>query len=123
MEKEFGRIKKNETTEIVVRIDEYKGKMGLTIREFVTSEGYTGYTKAGTRITGNSFIEFRDLINQIDYNDLINEEPEKKTKKPKKKKEVVDKTKNVVEEKKEDVVEDSTEETVENTEVSEEKVK
>ena len=38
MEKDLGKIKKNETTDIVVRIDDFGGKKGLTIREFVKSE-------------------------------------------------------------------------------------
>lgn len=70
MEKEIGRIKKNDSTDIIVRIDEYKGKKGLTVREFVKSERYTGFSKAGTRIPVESFLEFRDMINKIDYNDL-----------------------------------------------------
>lgn len=74
MDKEIGRIKKNETTEIIVRVDEYKGKKGLTIREFLTSDRYTGFTKAGTRISADDFIKFRELINSIDYNEFIGNE-------------------------------------------------
>ena len=47
MEKDIGKIKKNDTTEIVVRLDDFGGKIGLTIREFVNNERYTGFTKAG----------------------------------------------------------------------------
>jgi hypothetical protein len=74
MEKDIGKIKKNDSTEIIVRIDDYKGKKGVTIREFVTSDRYTGFTKAGTRIPVESFIEFRDILNKIDYNDLMKSE-------------------------------------------------
>ena len=70
MEKDIGKIPKNETTEIVVRIDDFGGKRGVTIREFVTSDRYTGFTKAGTRIAADKFLEFRELINQIDLSEL-----------------------------------------------------
>ena len=32
------KIKKNDTTDIIIRVDEYKGKKGITIREYITSE-------------------------------------------------------------------------------------
>jgi hypothetical protein len=93
MDKEIGKIKKNETTDIVVRVDEYNGKKGLTIREYITSERYTGFSKAGTRIPAESFLAFREMINLINAEDLLTEpvlkleeEPkpkEKKAKKPK----------------------------------------
>ena len=70
MEKDIGKIKKNETTDVVVRIDDFGGRVGLTIREFVTGERYTGFTKAGTRIAAESFDEFKGLINSIDPADL-----------------------------------------------------
>ena len=70
MDKDIGRIKKNEGTEVVVRLDEYKGKKGITIREYITSEKYTGFTKAGTRIPADKFLEFRDLINRVDLSEL-----------------------------------------------------
>jgi len=70
MEKDIGKIKKNETTDVVVRIDDFGGRVGLTIREFVTGERYTGFTKAGTRIAAENFDEFKGLINSIDPADL-----------------------------------------------------
>lgn len=70
MEKDIGRLKKNETTEVVVRIDDYKGKKGVTIREFVQGERYTGFTKSGTRIPASSFLQFREMINSISLEDL-----------------------------------------------------
>ncbi|HRZ85493.1 MAG TPA: hypothetical protein P5277_01810 [Candidatus Paceibacterota bacterium] len=66
MDQDIGKIKKNDTTEVIVRVDEYKGKKGLTIREFTRSDKYTGFTKSGTRIPGHKFKEFRDMINSID---------------------------------------------------------
>ena len=74
MEKDIGKIKKNETTDVIVRVDTYKGKAGVTVREFVTSDGYTGFTKAGTRISAENFLEFRELINSIDLSELTGSE-------------------------------------------------
>ena len=78
MEKEIGKIKKNEITDIIVRIDDYGGKVGLTIREFVTGDRYTGFTKAGTRIAAENFPAFKDLINSIDEKDFNLEKGEEK---------------------------------------------
>lgn len=70
MEKDIGKIPKNETAEIVIRIDDFGGKRGLTIREFVTSEKYTGFTKAGVRIQGADFLKFREMINSISLDEM-----------------------------------------------------
>jgi hypothetical protein len=89
MEKDIGKIKKNDFTDIIVRIDDFGGKRGLTIREFTTGERYTGFTKSGTRIPAESIKEFKDIINSIDESDLkqpeqkveekLKKEPEQKT--------------------------------------------
>jgi DNA helicase TIP49 (TBP-interacting protein) len=78
MEKDLGRIKKNETSDIVVRIDDFGGKTGLTIREFVKSEKYTGFTKSGVRIPASEFLNFREMINSVSLNDLKESESPKK---------------------------------------------
>ena len=65
MEKEIGKIPKNDQAEILLRIDDFGGRRGFTIREFVTSEKYTGFTKAGTRIPADKWKEFRDIINKV----------------------------------------------------------
>jgi len=70
MEKDIGKIKKNDNTEIVVRIDDFGGKTGVTIREFTTSERYTGFTKSGTRIPADKFLEFREMVNSINISEL-----------------------------------------------------
>lgn len=70
MEKDIGKIPKNATTDIVVRIDDFGGKRGVTIREFVTSDRYTGFSKAGTRISPEHFVKFREMINSIDLDEL-----------------------------------------------------
>lgn len=70
MDKDIIRFPKNGDTEIVVRIDDFGGKRGVTIREFVKSERYTGFTKAGTRIPAERFKEFKEAINSIDESEL-----------------------------------------------------
>lgn len=85
MEKDIGRIKKNDNTDIVVRIDDFGGKPGITIREFTTSDNYTGFTKSGTRIPASSLDEFKKMVSSINPEDLVvegqthlenNQEPE-----------------------------------------------
>ena len=73
MEKDIDRIQKNNETDIVIRIDEFAGKKGVTIREFVKSDRYTGFTKAGTRIPADKFKLFKAAINSIDEKDLEGE--------------------------------------------------
>jgi hypothetical protein len=75
MEKEIGKIQKNDSTNIVIRVDDFADKRGLTIREFVTSDRYTGFTKAGIRILSKDFIKFKEMINSISEEDMKEEEP------------------------------------------------
>ncbi|MCD4771565.1 hypothetical protein K8R30_04090 [archaeon] len=77
MEKDIGEIQKNEETKIIIRIDDFGGQPGLTIREFVKSERYTGFTKAGVRIKAEKFEDFKKIINSIDPNDLSTQKSEK----------------------------------------------
>ena len=70
MEKDLGKIKKNNETEIIIRIDDFGGKPGLTIREFVNSDKYKGFTKSGTRIPAESFENFKKIINSISTKDF-----------------------------------------------------
>ena len=79
MEKDIGKIKKNDTTEIIIRVDDFGGRTGLTIREFVTSERYTGFTKAGVRILADNFQKFKEMINSVkneDMKEAVKEEKE-----------------------------------------------
>ena len=86
MEKDIGKIPKNETAEIVIRIDDFGGRKGVTIREFVTSERYTGFTKSGVRILTPEFKKFKELINSIKEKDLEEDsEPKEEKKEPAKK--------------------------------------
>ena len=80
MEKDIGKINKGEyqgaVTEIVVGIREYNGRVGVDIREFVTSDRYTGPTKKGLRIPAENFQKFKEMINSIDEKDLEETSPE-----------------------------------------------
>lgn len=77
MEKDLGKIKKNDTTDIVVRIDDFGGRKGLTIREFVKSERYTGFTKSGVRILSENFDKFKEMVNSVSLKDFEGAESEK----------------------------------------------
>jgi len=76
MEKDIDRITKSADTDIVIRIDDYGGRRGLTIREFVKSEKYTGFTKSGLRIPADKFIIFKKAINSIDEKDFEEQKQE-----------------------------------------------
>ena len=73
MEKDIGKINKNDTTDIVVRVDDFGGVKGVTIREFVTSDRYTGFTKSGVRIMASYFPKLKEMINAITDEDLSEE--------------------------------------------------
>ena len=73
MEKDIDRIAKNPDTDIVIRIDDFGGKRGLTIREFVKSERYTGFTKAGVRIPADKFAIFKNAVNSISVDEMMAE--------------------------------------------------
>lgn len=70
MEKDIGKINKNDTTDIVVRVDDFGGKRGLTIREFVTSDRYTGFTKSGVRIPATEFSKFKEMVNSVSEEEM-----------------------------------------------------
>jgi len=80
MEKDIGKINKNEQSDIIVRIDDFGGQRGLTIREFVTSDRYTGFTKSGVRISSEDFPKFKEMINSISDEDIEETEEEKANK-------------------------------------------
>jgi hypothetical protein len=87
MEKDIGKINKGEyqgtVTDIVIGIREFNERIGVDIREFVTSEGYTGPTKKGLRIPAEKFKEFKEMINSITEEDMKEESKEEKEKLPK----------------------------------------
>ena len=77
MEKDIGKIEKGEfqgaVTDIILRIDDFADKRGLTIREFVTSDRYTGFTKSGVRIMAADFPKFKEMINSVTEEDMKEE--------------------------------------------------
>jgi hypothetical protein len=75
MEKDIGKINKNDRADIILRVDDFGGKRGLTIREFVTSDRYTGFTKAGVKIPAADFPKFKEMINSITEEDMEEEAP------------------------------------------------
>lgn len=78
MEKDIGKIKKNDFTEIVIRLDDFGGRPGVTIREFVTGDRYTGFTKSGVKIQAADLGKFKEMINSISEKDLESSEPSEK---------------------------------------------
>jgi hypothetical protein len=85
MEKDIGKLRKNDTSEIVIRVDDFGGRKGLTIREFVTSDRYTGFTKAGVRILSSDFEKFKEMINSVTSEDMAQSEEESSEPKEKQK--------------------------------------
>lgn len=63
---EIGRLRKNETTEIVVQKTEYRGAVGIDLREYVTSERYTGWSKNGIRIPVEKWSDFKAILDYVD---------------------------------------------------------
>ncbi|MDP3881770.1 MAG: hypothetical protein Q8Q31_02735 [Nanoarchaeota archaeon] len=119
MEKDIGRIPKGMDTEIVVRIDDFGGRPGLTIREFVKSERYTGFTKAGTRIPADKFKDFKHMINSIDESDLqsaASAATQSKLESPKEKSEKKNGKKKAGDEEEAEEVPEESEEEIEDTE-------
>lgn len=97
MDKDIGKISKGEyqgtVTDIVVGIREYNGRVGVDIREFTSSEKYTGPTKKGLRIPAEKFSEFKEMINSIKSEDLKasgSPEGESPAKKPQEQEELPD---------------------------------
>ncbi len=74
-DKEIGRINKGEfqgtVTDVVVAVREFNGRVGIDIREYATSDKYTGPTKKGLRIPADRFADFKRMINSISSADLV----------------------------------------------------
>ncbi len=71
MEQEFGRIRKSETTELVVRKTEFRGTAGIDIREYVTSDKYTGWSKNGIRIPVDQWRSFKEILEKIEVSEGV----------------------------------------------------
>lgn len=63
---EIGRIRKNDSTEIVVQKTEFRGSEGIDIREYVTSERYTGWSKNGIRIPVERWEDFKAILDRVE---------------------------------------------------------
>jgi ABC-type Mn2+/Zn2+ transport system ATPase subunit len=63
---EIGRLRKNETTEVVVQKTEFHGSVGIDVREYVTSERYTGWSKNGIRIPVEKWQDFKEILDKVD---------------------------------------------------------
>jgi len=66
---EIGRLRKNETTEVVVQKTEFHGSVGIDVREYVTSERYTGWSKNGIRIPVEKWQDFKEILDKVDIVD------------------------------------------------------
>ena len=64
MDKEIGKISKGEfqgtTTDIIVAVREYNGRVGVDIREYTTSDKYSG-PKSGSKRAGRRRARRNDL--------------------------------------------------------------
>ena len=65
-ENEIGRLKKTESTSVIIRINEFQGEKGVDIREYVETNKYKGPTKKGTRIPASKWEEFKALIDKVE---------------------------------------------------------
>lgn len=65
-EHEIGRLKKTESTSVIIRINEFQGEKGVDIREYVETNKYKGPTKKGTRIPASKWKEFKALIDKVE---------------------------------------------------------
>jgi len=61
-EQKIGKISKNNATDIVVRLIEWKKAYYLDIREYIKSESYEGWTKKGVRIPLKTYNEAKVFI-------------------------------------------------------------
>jgi len=72
LEEEIGRIKKSDSTDLILRKIEFRGSIGIDIREYVSSEKYSGWSKNGVRIPLDEWKAFRDLLDKV--NDVLEDE-------------------------------------------------
>jgi hypothetical protein len=63
---EIGRVKKNDTTDIVIEKSDYKGSVGVNIREYIKSDKYTGWSKSGLRIPIDKWKELKEILDKVD---------------------------------------------------------
>ena len=61
-DKEILRLEKSSIKDIVLKAADYKGRVGLDIREWLKTDEYKGWTKNGVRIEIANFPKFKELI-------------------------------------------------------------
>jgi hypothetical protein len=64
-DKEILRLEKNSIKDIVLKAAEYKGRVGLDIREWLKTDEYKGWTKNGVRFESANFIKFKEFVSQM----------------------------------------------------------
>jgi ABC-type Mn2+/Zn2+ transport system ATPase subunit len=50
----------------VVQKTEFHGSVGIDVREYVTSERYTGWSKNGIRIPVEKWQNFKEILDKVD---------------------------------------------------------
>ena len=61
-ERELGRFPRRPGVELVVRIQVYKDKPGIDIREWLDTDQYTGWSKKGVRVP---YEKLKDLVQNL----------------------------------------------------------
>lgn len=66
MEEEIARLRKNNSTELIIRKTDFRGVSGIDIREYLTTAKFTGWTRNGVRIPSGLWKEFKEKISNIE---------------------------------------------------------
>lgn len=61
-DKDIIKLAKNSIKDIIIKAAEYKGRVGLDIREWLKTPEYTGATKNGVRIESANFEKFKEFV-------------------------------------------------------------
>jgi hypothetical protein len=63
---EIGRLKENDTTDIITQKTEYRGSVRIDLHEYVTSEKYTGWSKNSIRIPVEKWKDFKEILDRVE---------------------------------------------------------
>ncbi len=63
--KEFGRVKLNNSVEIVIKEVFYKEEPRIDIRKFIRTEKYTGWSSQGIAIPRKVFKDVLKILNEV----------------------------------------------------------
>ena len=64
-EQEIVKVEKNAQTDIVVKISEFQGRVGVDIREYQKAGGYIGPTSKGIRIPVEKWQELKAILDKV----------------------------------------------------------